>query len=54
MTRPIKSEAMDAAGKLMLDLLDRHPRASENSLIELFQKAAKDRPDVLRAVVAIL
>jgi len=42
MTRPIKSEAMDAAGKLMLDLMDKHPGASENSLLELFQKVAKD------------
>jgi hypothetical protein len=51
MTRPMKSEAMDAAEKLTLDLLNKHPGASENSLLELFQKAAKDRPDVLRAVV---
>ena len=51
MSKPIKSEAMDAAGKLMLDLMDKHPGASENSLLELFQQAAKDRPDVLRAVV---
>jgi hypothetical protein len=51
MTRPIKSEATDAAEKLMLDLMDKHPGASENSLLELFQKAAKERPDVLRAVV---
>ena len=51
MTRPIKSEVMNAAEKLMLDLMDKHPGASENSLLELFQKAAKERPDVLRAVV---
>jgi hypothetical protein len=51
MTRFDKSRPVDAAEKLMLDLINRHPGASEGSLIALFQNVARDRPDVLRALV---
>ena len=42
---------MDAAEKLMLDLMEKHPGASESSLLALFQNAARERPEVLRAIV---
>jgi len=46
-----KSETMDAAEKLMLDLMEKHPGASESSLLALFQNVARERPEVLRAIV---
>jgi hypothetical protein len=48
---PDKSKTMDAAEKLMLDLMEKHPGASESSLLALFQNVAKERPEVLRAIV---
>ena len=49
---PNKSKTIDAAEKLMLDLMEKHPGASENrSLLALFQNLARDRPEVLRAIV---
>jgi hypothetical protein len=44
-----KTKTMDAAEKLMLDLMERHPGAS--SLLALFQNVARARPEVLRAIV---
>jgi len=41
---------MDAAEKLMLDV-EEHPGASESSLVALFQNVARERPEVLRAIV---
>jgi len=52
MTKPDKSKNMDAAEKLMLDLMEKHPGASESSLLALFQNVARERPEVLRAVVS--
>jgi hypothetical protein len=46
-----KSKTMDAAEKLMLDLMERHPGASKSSLLGLFQNVARERPEVLRAIV---
>ena len=46
-----KSKTMDAAEKLMLDLMEKHPGASESSLLALFQNVARERPEVLRAIV---
>ena len=51
MIKPDKSRTMDAAEKLMLDLMEKHPGASESSLLALFQNVARDRPEVLRAIV---
>jgi len=51
MAKPDKSKTMDAAEKLMLDIIDKHPGASESSLLALFQNVAKERPEVLRAIV---
>ena len=48
---PDKSKTMDAAEKLMLDLMEKHPGASESSLLALFRNVAKERPEVLRAIV---
>lgn len=45
------SKTMDAAEKLMLDLMEKHPGASESSLLALFQNVARERPEVLRAIV---
>jgi hypothetical protein len=42
-----KSRPMDAAEKLMLDLMDKHPGASEGSH-PLFQNVGRNKPDVLR------
>ena len=42
---------MDAAEKLMLDLMEKHPGASGSSLLTLFQNVARKRPEVLRAIV---
>jgi hypothetical protein len=47
---PDKSKTMDAAEKLMLDLMERHPGASEPSLLALFQNVSRERPEVLRAI----
>ena len=46
-----KSKTMDAAEKLMLDLMEKHPGASGCSLLALFQNVARERPEVLRAIV---
>ena len=46
-----KSKTMDAAEKLMLDLMEEHPGASESSQVALFQNVARERPEVLRAIV---
>ena len=46
-----KSKSMDAAEKLMLDLMEKHPGASKSSLLALFQNVARERPEVLRAIV---
>jgi len=40
---PDKSKTMDAAEKLMLDLMEKHPGASESSLLALFQNVAKGK-----------
>jgi hypothetical protein len=44
-------KTMDAAEKLMLDLMEKHPGASESSLLALFQNVARERPEVFRAIV---
>ena len=46
-----KAKTMDAAEKLMLDLMEKHPGASGCSLLALFQNVARKRPEVLRAIV---
>ena len=46
-----QSKTVDAAEKLMLDLMEKHPGASKSSLLALFQPLARDRPEVLRAIV---
>jgi hypothetical protein len=46
-----KSKTMDAAEDLMLRLMERHPGASESSLLALFQNVARERPEVLRAII---
>ena len=46
-----RSKTIDAAEKLMLDLMEKHPGASESSLLALFQNLAGDRPEVLRVIV---
>jgi len=46
-----KSKTMDAAEKLMLDLMEKHPGASETSLLSLFENIARKNPEVLRAIV---
>ena len=46
-----KSKTMDAAEKQMLDLMEKHPGASAASLLALFQNIARERPEVLRAIV---
>jgi hypothetical protein len=51
MTKTDKSETLDAAEKSMLDLMEKHPGASEASLLALFQNAVRKRPEVLRAIV---
>ena len=51
MTIADKTKTMDAAEKLMLHLIEKHPGASERSLLSLFQNVARERPEVLRAVV---
>jgi hypothetical protein len=51
MTKADKTKTMDAAERLMLDLMEKHPGASERSLLALFQNVARERPEVLRAVV---
>jgi len=50
---PDKCKTMDAAEKLMLDLMEKHPGASESSLLALFQNVARER-EVLRAIVGNL
>ena len=42
---------MDAAEKLMLHLMEKHPGASESSLLALFQNLARERPEVPQAMV---
>jgi hypothetical protein len=41
---------LDAAEKLMLDLMEKHPGASETSLLALFENIARKSPEVLRAI----
>jgi hypothetical protein len=48
---PDKSKTLDAAEKLMLDLMEKHPGASETSLLALFENSARKSPEVLRAIV---
>jgi hypothetical protein len=38
-----KSKTTDAAEKLMLGLMEKHPGASESSLLALFQNQGKDQ-----------
>ena len=40
---PDKTKTMDAAEKLMLDLMEKHPGASESSLLALFQNVARKK-----------
>jgi hypothetical protein len=35
----------------MLNLIEKHPGASEHSLLALFENVARERPKVLRAIV---
>ena len=51
MTKTDKSKTMDAAEKSMLDLMEKHPGASETSLLALFENIARTSPEVLRAIV---
>jgi hypothetical protein len=44
------SKTMDAAEKLMLDLMEKHP-ARVGILAALFQNVARERPEVLRAII---
>src|SRR6476660_6150262 len=37
--------------QLMLNLMEKHPGASESSLLALFQNVSRERPEVLRAIV---
>ena len=46
-----KSKTLDAAENLMLDLMEKHPGASETSLLALFENVARKSPEVLRAVI---
>jgi hypothetical protein len=46
-----KSKTLDAAEKLMLDLMEKHPGASETSLLALFENIARKSPEVLRVIV---
>lgn len=46
-----KPTTMDAAETPMLDLMDRHPGASKSSLLTLIQDVAREKPEVLRAIV---
>jgi hypothetical protein len=48
---PDKFKTLDAAEKLMLDLMEKHPGASESSLLALFENSARKSPEVLRAIV---
>jgi hypothetical protein len=48
---PDKFKTLDAAEKLMLDLMEKHPGASETSLLALFENIARKSPEVLRAIV---
>jgi hypothetical protein len=52
MIPPNNPKPIDAAEELMLDLMQKHPGASETSLLALFQSVAKERPAVLRLIVA--
>jgi hypothetical protein len=42
MTKLDKFKTVDAAEKLMLDLMEKHPGASECSLLALFQNVARE------------
>ena len=48
---PDKSTTLDAAEKLLMDLMEKHPGASETSLHALFENIARKSPEVLRAIV---
>jgi hypothetical protein len=51
---PDKSKTMDAAEKLMLDLMEKHPGASESSLLALFQNVAREDQRCCKQSLAIL
>ena len=40
---PDKCKTMDAAEKLLLDLMEKHPGASESSLLALLTSQGKDQ-----------
>jgi hypothetical protein len=43
MTKPDKSKILGAAEKLMVHLMEKHPGASESSLLALFPKCRKGK-----------
>ena len=49
-----KSKTMDAAEKLMLDLMEKHPGASESSLLALFQTSRENDQRCCEQSLAIL
>lgn len=51
MPKSVKAKPIDEAEKLMLNLIEKHPGASEHSLLALFENVARERPKVLRAIV---
>ena len=51
MVKSDKPKSPDAAEKLLLDLTEKHPGASERSLMALMYNVARERPEVLRSVV---
>lgn len=51
MGKSFKFKSSDAAEKAMLELMEKHPGASERSLLALLENAARKRPEVLRSVV---
>ena len=51
MGKSFKFKSSDAAEKALLELMEKHPGASERSLLALLENAARKRPEVLRSVV---
>jgi hypothetical protein len=51
MAKLFEYKSSDAADKVMLELMEKHPGASERSLLALLENAARKRPEVLRSVV---
>ena len=43
-------EEQDAAKKLLLELMEKHPNASQSELFQLFQDAAKGDEEVIRVM----